>query len=286
MQQTFIPFLISKLILQWSHKGLLCNQRFLSQLSMVAKAQCWKSGARSPNHQHIPISLLSYKKSRGSSYHSNYRSSYSEYVAPHVSASRFVQRPFFLAQHCTHTIIPLAIYSVTSCYNSWYNAYKNLHLQVNGHRMPSSELVGRPLTFLSGECDEVIFQISNNMFRKMTNTSPPQTPNKPICCRLAQYKKLHDTAALKMVRMATWGISKAPSNVPSRLVAKGAKGCIQQSYTCLCRESCVCRPHRLGPTLNICTSTICSTACILHNTNQRNALNSSTVSTKQRAVQR
>lgn len=91
--------------------------------------------------------------------------------------------------------------------------------------MPASELTASLRIFLSGERDEVIFQMSNSMFRKMTSTRPPQTPSKPICCMLAQYKKLHDTAALRMVRTATWGISKAPSNVPSKLVAKGANGC-------------------------------------------------------------
>lgn len=67
--------------------------------------------------------------------------------------------------------------------------------------------------------------MSHSMFRKMTNTSPDQTPNRPMCCILAQYRKLHETVALRIVRMATWGISRAPRRVPSKLVAKGANGC-------------------------------------------------------------
>jgi len=63
------------------------------------------------------------------------------------------------------------------------------------------------------------------MFRKMTSTSPDQTPNRPMCCMLAQYRKLHETVALRIVRIATWGISRAPRRVPSKLVAKGANGC-------------------------------------------------------------
>lgn len=91
------------------------------------------------------------------------------------------------------------------------------------------DIVCQLRTFLSGEPGEVIFQMSNSMFKKMTSTRPPQTPNNPICCILAQYRKLHDTAALKIVRMATWEISRAPSSVPSKLVANGAKGCKQHS---------------------------------------------------------
>ena len=63
---------------------------------------------------------------------------------------------------------------------------------------------------------------------KMTNTSPDQTPSRPICCMLAQYRKLHEMVALRIVRMATWGISRAPRRVPSRAVPNGAKGCRQK----------------------------------------------------------
>ena len=63
------------------------------------------------------------------------------------------------------------------------------------------------------------------MLRKMTSTSPDQTPSRPMCCMLAQYRKVHEIVALRIVRMATWGISRAPSRVPSKLVAKGANGC-------------------------------------------------------------
>ncbi|KAA6418696.1 MAG: hypothetical protein FRX49_11349 [Trebouxia sp. A1-2] len=59
------------------------------------------------------------------------------------------------------------------------------------------------------------------MFRKMTSTSPDQTPNRPMCCMLAQYRKLHETVALRIVRMATWGISRAPSRDLKAVAHKG-----------------------------------------------------------------